>query len=406
VHRDGTPVGLAEHLTRWGDLPLPDAAGLVAELDAAGLRGLGGAGFPTARKLAAVASRRRRPIVVANGAEGEPASGKDKVLLRCVPHLVLDGASIVADALGAEEAIVAVGRHAQHEHDALGRALYERRQSRLDRVPLRIAAVPDGFVAGEETAIVNVLNGGPAKPTFVPPRPFERGVRGRPTLVQNVETLANVALVARFGAGWFRALGTTEEPGSVLVTLSGAVERPGVYEAPRGMPLRDLLAQWGGADALQAVLVGGYFGAWLSAAEAQELRLLDSELAAAGSSLGARAIVALPETACGVLETARVARYLASQSAGQCGPCVHGLAAIAGALEGLARRHRGDAAHLPRWLAEVEGRGACAHPDGAARFVSSARRVFAREIELHARGRCSGAGRPVLPVPEARKERG
>ena len=127
--------------------------------------------------------------------------------------------------------------------------------------------VPDRFVAGEETALVQFLNGGPARPTFTPPRPFERGVGGAPTLVQNAETLAHVAQIARFGPAWFRRIGTAAEPGSILVTLSGAVARPGVYEVALGSPLRDLLAQAGGArEEIQAYLIGGYFGTWVGAA--------------------------------------------------------------------------------------------------------------------------------------------
>jgi NADH:ubiquinone oxidoreductase subunit F (NADH-binding) len=262
--------------------------------------------------------------------------------------------------------------------------------------------VPDAFVAGEETALVNLLNGGAAKPTFVPPRPFERGVRGRPTLVQNVETFANVALVARFGPEWFRSLGTRDEPGSALVTVSGIVARPAVFEVALGTPLRDVLLNAGRREELDAVLVGGYLGTWITAAEAGRLRLLDADLGEVGASLGARVLAALPAGACGVAETARVARYLADESAGQCGPCVNGLAAIAGALERIAR---GDARHLDRldrWLGQVAGRGACAHPDGAVRFVASARRVFAAEFDRHAGGHCTGRGRPTLYLGDDR----
>jgi len=399
VRGDGAATPLRNHVRRWGALPRVGSTELVAELEAAGLRGLGGAGFPTATKVAAVAAQRRSPVVVANGAEGEAASGKDKVLIRCVPHLVLDGASIAAAALGATEVIVAVGVGARAELAAMRRAVAERGQVRLDGVPLRVVAVPDTFVAGEETALVNVLNGGLPKPTFVPPRAFERGVRGRPTLVQNVETLANLALIARFGARWFRGVGTADEPGSVLVTISGAVERVGVYEAARGTPLQNVLASAAPAAPLSALLVGGYFGMWVAASEISDLALLDRDFRPSGASLGARGVVAFPAASCGVIETARVARYLAAESAGQCGPCVHGLAAIAGALDALARRKGCDEAQLSRRLALVDGRGACAHPDGAVRFVASARRVFAAEFELHARGRCSGTGDRVLPLP-------
>jgi NADH:ubiquinone oxidoreductase subunit F (NADH-binding) len=392
---DGQASDLERHHERYG--ALPEDGGLVDFVDDSGLQGRGGAGFPTGRKLRAVAGGRGRPIVVANGTEGEPVSGKDRVLLRLVPHLVLDGATLAAQAVGAREAIVAVGVHAQREVAVVGAAIAERNGP----VRLRLATPPPGFVSGEETALVNWLNRGPAKPTFTPPRPFERGVGGRPTLVQNVETLANLALIARSGPGWFRELGTRAEPGTVLVTLGGAVKRPGIYEAPLGVQLAELV-DWAGGFATPpaAFLVGGYFGTWLDADVALRRRLLDSDLSEIGASLGARGVFAFPAGSCGVFETARVARYLANESAGQCGPCVNGLHAIADTLENLAwgRPEREDPARLARWASQVEGRGACRHPDGAARFVTSALSVFADEIGSHLRGRCTGERRPLLPV--------
>jgi NADH:ubiquinone oxidoreductase subunit F (NADH-binding) len=260
--------------------------------------------------------------------------------------------------------------------------------------------VPPGFVSGEETALVNLLNGGPAKPTFTPPRPFQRGIRGAPTLVQNVETLAHVALIGRLGPEWFRALGTESEPGSMLSTVSGAVARPGVYEAALGTPMRALLAQAGGVRGEPgAVLVGGYFGSWIQPFAAQSLCLLDAELSAAGAALGAGAVVVLPQAACGLDQSARVARYLADESAGQCGPCVNGLAALAGALESLAAGAGDTRPQALRWLQQVSGRGACRHPDGAVRFVESSLEVFADEIELHLKGRCSGRRGEFMPTP-------
>lgn len=310
-----------------------------------------------------------------------------------------------ANAVGARAAIVVLTDGASHELAAVRAALAERERRNIDQIQIKVARVPDWFVAGEETAIVHSLNGGPATPTFTPPRPFERGVGGAPTLVQNVETLAHLALIARFGPRWFRALGTAAEPGSALVTVSGAVGRPGVYELPLGLPFADLLA-WanGPSEPLSAFLVGGYFGTWVAAEQALRLRLIDAELASAGASLGARAIVALPLSACGLVESARVVRYLADESAGQCGPCVHGLDAISTAFERLARGGR-DAAGAPgqlkRWLGQVKDRGACRHPDGAARLVESALRVFGAEVELHARGRCRGTRRAPLPTGRA-----
>jgi NADH:ubiquinone oxidoreductase subunit F (NADH-binding) len=406
------PVSLEEHVERHGVLPKEisrgEAARLIDLVEASGLRGRGGAGFPAGRKLRAVAERGRRTVVVANGSEGEPASAKDKVLLRRVPHLVLDGAALAAATVGAAEAFVVVGETAERERLALEDAVAERERRRLDGVAFRVVRIPDRFVAGEETALVNFLNGGPAKPTFTPPRPFERGVGGLPTLVQNVETLSHLALVARYGPAWFRGLGTEQQPGTALVTLDGAVGRPGVHEIPIGLPLRDLVEQAGGVSApISAFLVGGYFGTWVAVRDAVELTLSDAGLAPAGASLGAGTIVALPAGTCGVLETARVARYLAGESARQCGPCVHGLDAIATAVEHLAarkkRRRGGGGGDLARWTAQVKGRGACRHPDGAARLVESALVVFADELARHARGGCTGDGRPLLRLPEARR---
>jgi len=394
--RQDRAVSLAEHLAMHGPLE-PGRRSLHEALHASGLQGRGGAAFPASKKLMAVANQGGRPVVVVNATEGEPLSGKDKVLLRHLPHLVLDGAAVLAASLGAKSAIVAISAAAQAEHAALSAALAERSRRRLDgRADLSVARVPDRFVAGEETALVRFLSGDRAQPTLRPPAPYERGVDGRPTLVQNAETVAHVALIARYGPSWFRELGTEAEPGTALFTVSGAVRRPGVHEAELGTPLDDLLARAGGVtEEPQAVLIGGYFGTWFAAREAATIRLEDACLAPRGAGLGARAIAVLPASACGVAELARVARYLAGESAGQCGPCAHGLDAIAGALERTARLERKDERkRLERWCGQVTGRGACRLPDGAARFVASGLDVFAAELDSHAkRRRCTAARR-------------
>ncbi|MFN8123281.1 MAG: NADH-ubiquinone oxidoreductase-F iron-sulfur binding region domain-containing protein [Thermoleophilia bacterium] len=375
--------------------------GLIGAVTAAGLRGRGGAGFPAGTKMAAVAARRNTAVVV-NATEGEPVSGKDRLLLRLAPHLVLDGAVALAAAVGAGDAVVAVSEAMPAEHAALAAALRERdARSVSERMRIEVRAVPHRFVSGEETALISALNGGPGLPTTTPPRPFERGLGGRPTLVQNCETACQAALIARHGPRWFREVGTRDEPGSALVTLTGAVERPGVHEIALGMPLDDLLAAAGGPTGpVRAVLVGGYFGSWIDGRDVAGLPLSDAGLRAHGGALGARAIVVLSTGSCGVVELARVARYLARESAGQCGPCVNGLDAIAGGLERLARGDGRDLDHLERWLALTERRGACRHPDGAVAFIRSGLRVFAAEIRRHVVDRaCTGDGRPVLPVP-------
>jgi NADH:ubiquinone oxidoreductase subunit F (NADH-binding) len=391
-----------------GDGPRVDVAyrgeRLIDAVAAAGLRGRGGAAFPTAVKLRAVATRRGRCALVVNAAEGEPMSAKDRVLLEVAPQLALDGAVLAAEAVGARQIVIAVKRSAAPAQASLARALRERR----DRARIRVQTVPDAYVAGEETALLSSLNGGPAKPTLAPPRPYERGLGRRPTLVSNVETLAHVALIARNGPAWFRELGTAAHPGTALVTLGGAVARPGVYEVALGVPVARVLELAGGHGApLRALLVGGYHGCWLTPEAVATAGLDDASLRLRGAALGAGALSVLPADACAVTEVASVVRWMARESAGQCGPCVHGLGAIAGALAALRDGAAGRVvlARLERWSGQVEGRGACRHPDGVVRFLRSALVVFAREFEDHRRhGPCAACDRPpVLAVPHLRR---
>jgi NADH:ubiquinone oxidoreductase subunit F (NADH-binding) len=396
--RVGAPMTLADHERAHGELPRRAPRELIEAVERSGLRGRGGADFPTARKLRAVAEARRRGrILVVNGSETEPASAKDRLLLSRMPHLVLDGAVLGAEAIGAREVIVKVGESALSAIGALEGAIAVRHD---DGVKIGLATGPEGYVMGEESAVIHLLNGGAPVPTLVPPRPFERGYRGKPTLIQNPETLAQIALVARYGDHWYRELGTDADPGSALVTISGAVASPGVYELAFGTPMTDLLAAAGGStEPLQALLVGGYFGTWVDTTRAIRLRLAREDLRSVGCSLGSGVLIALGESSCGLHESARVIDYLAAQSAGQCGPCVFGLRAIADAFGAIADgiAHDREQDRLLRWTAEVRGRGACHHPDGAARFVESALSVFGGEIEAHRHGRCHArpAGLPL-----------
>jgi NADH:ubiquinone oxidoreductase subunit F (NADH-binding) len=403
----GAWTTLRDHRVRAG--PPPEAGSgprldLVDLIDQAGLRGKGGGAFPTSRKMRAVIESAGKPVVVVNGAEGEPASGKDKLLLTRAPHLVLDGALVAAAAVGARQVIVCVDRHASSAIASIQAALEEREASEGVRLPVRLAAVPSHYVAGEESALIRWLNGGVAKPTIVPPRPFERGVGGRPTLVDNVETLAHMGQIMRWGPDWFRQVGTVDEPGSTLLTVSGAVARPGVYESPLGAPLARLLEVAGCAPSdLSAVLVGGYFGTWLTVQQAGTARICCEDLAARGGGLGCGVVVALPRGACGVSEAARVLSWLAASTAGQCGSCVNGLAALADATTAAARGRapRDVARTLLRWTEQVEGRGACRLPDGAVRFLRSSLATFQHDLDRHLRGApCAGAELPpLLPVP-------
>jgi NADH:ubiquinone oxidoreductase subunit F (NADH-binding) len=402
----GSVAELEHHHAIHGPLPGPrELAGaqIIDLVEQAGLRGHGGAAFPTARKLHAVKTARRDAVVVANAVESEPLSAKDALLVRDLPHLVLDGAALAARAVRAKRVTVALKWSATEDRDALERAIAERQRAAVDEVAFSLFAAADSFLSGQETALVAQLNGGPARPTFIPPRVTDRGVQGRATLVQNVETLANIALIARHGAGWYRSIGTDSEPGATLMTLTGAVGVPGVYEVAYGTPLRDVLhAAQGRESDVAGFLVGGYFGSWLPANLIGRLECSQSRLAEHRASIGCGVVVALPTTACPVAETARVAAYLASQSAQQCGPCIHGTAAIAGALGSIQQGTPARAvfANLRRWTHELPGRGACHHPNGVAHFVSTALRAFAEQFDDHARhGPCDAcATAPTLGV--------
>lgn len=397
------PVDLAAHLQRHGLVPYRGGRWrLIPEIEAAGLTGRGGAAFPVHRKLAAVASAGPRPVVIANAAEGEPASNKDRSLLWISPHLVFDGLQLAAEAVGSRSAGCYVHRH-QRLLRRLEQVLTERRGAGVDRVPVELIPAPSRFLAGEESALASVAAGGLALPRLRPPRLSQRGVAGRPTLVHNAETLAHLALIARYGAAWFRSAGTAAEPGSMLATLHQADGRVDVVETALGTPLPHLLALGGqGEREAGAVLVGGYHGAWLTVAQARRLSLSNADLRPAGAAVGAGVLAALPASRCGLAETARVARYLALESAGQCGPCAEGLPRMADALATLAgpRPRPQTRADLERWCGLVTGRGACHHPDGTVRLVRSALRVFGDEIGRHARGECGAtSARPFLPVP-------
>jgi NADH:ubiquinone oxidoreductase subunit F (NADH-binding) len=407
---------LSVHDARHGH-PRYRGTDLIAEVERSGLAGRGGAAFPAGKKLRSVREQagRRGAMVIANGMESEPVSAKDASLLARMPHLVLDGITLAAEAVGAEAAYLCVRRPAQVE--ALTAAVAGR--AGRDAVAVTVLLVPERYVASAETSLVQFVNGGSALPRYGQ-RPFERGVRGRPTLVSNVETLANIALISRYGAAWYRSVGVPGAPGSALVTVTGGVRHPGVFEIALGTPVRDVLAvamaDSGAGDGsdkrkpdisgVEAVLAGGYFGSWLPGGRSLDTPASPAALCAAGASFGAGVFLVLPAGGCGLAETARVVRYMAGQSAGQCGPCTNGLPAMADAFDQVAFGLSGRGAHgrAVRALHElcelVEGRGACHLPDGVAKLTASALRVFAGDVRRHERGPCTGAlGRAAFWVP-------
>jgi NADH:ubiquinone oxidoreductase subunit F (NADH-binding) len=407
-------AALPDHERMYGPLPLPTGRPgrasrqrperLIELVDRSGLTGRGGAGFPTGRKMRSVVASPGRAVVVANGAEGEPASCKDRLLLTRVPHLVLDGIALAAFAVKADEAYLVVHGQEADLLASLEDAIAEREAVGIDPVPIQLVGIPGRYVSSEQSAIVQFINGGHGKPTFSPPRPNERGVKGRPTLVNNVETLAHLALIARYGDGWFRSVGLPSAPGSTLVTVGGAVARPGVYEIEMGTPIGQLVMLAGGpAERLHALLVGGYFGAWLPAEVAWQVPMTHAGLKSVGGAMGAGMVIALPVTSCALAETARVVSYLAEETAEQCGPCMFGLPALADAVIDLAwQGGRGRAIdQIATLIPLIERRGACRHPDGATQLVRSALTAFAADARWHdQQGPCYGVRRaPLLPIP-------
>jgi NADH:ubiquinone oxidoreductase subunit F (NADH-binding) len=384
---------LLDHRARLGPLPGSGATQLIPVLESSGLLGRGGAGFPVGRKWRSVAERSAgHAVVLVNGAEGEPLSTKDRNLMGLRPHLVLDGAILAAAAVGADEIVLYVGAEHTSARASLTRAVAERRGHQL--IPIRLAVAPVGYVSGEESAAVHFVNAGDARPTNVPPRPYEVGVHGRPTLVQNVESLAHVALIARYGDAWYREAGHGDTRGTALMTVAGAVAQPGVREIQIGTPLSEIAASAGAArERTRAVLLGGHFGGWAGVDEAWDVPLDPAVMRPRGFAFGCGVVSFLSHAECGVTATGRILDFMARSSAGQCGPCVFGLRAIADATHRLAtgKSQPDDLARLERWSGEIAGRGACRHPDGAVGFLRSGLRVFGDDFVRHQQRRACEA---------------
>ncbi|HKH53711.1 MAG TPA: NADH-ubiquinone oxidoreductase-F iron-sulfur binding region domain-containing protein [Mycobacterium sp.] len=386
-----------------GYRPLDDADHLLGEVDLSGLLGRGGAAFPLAVKLRTVRDNGRRcggAVVVANGEEGEPASIKDRWLLRHRPHLVLDGLRLAAQMVGAARSHVYVSDRLAAE--SVETALAEVDAAVLEGLAISVVTVEPGYVAGEETAAVRVLNGGPAKPTDKPPRPFEEGVAGLPTLVSNVETLANLPFLQRHGAQTFREHGTPTSSGTFLATITGAGRPPALYEIPHGVAFTDLLTLHGvPADEVRGVLMGGYF-AGLVNRDMLDATLDHESLRRLNSGLGCGAIAILTD-GCPVAVAASVMAYYDRENASQCGSCFNGTAAMSAVTEalrdGIATDE--DLARLERWSVVLRGRGACATLDGATNVAASLLVQFPQVVASHLEKGCqtcnSGAFSAVRP---------
>jgi NADH:ubiquinone oxidoreductase subunit F (NADH-binding) len=372
----------------------PGAASRLVDLMArAGLAGRGGGGFPTWAKVTSAAAENRAPLVVLNAVESEPASYKDTALMTNAPHLALDGAEHVARALGAVGVRVCISLARPHTAEVVRTAVAERQAKSLCAVPIEVIEVPNRYVAGEESALVRWLGGGEPLPAFRPDRGVPMRLGKAPVLVHNAETLAHLALIVRHGPDWFRSVGTPDAPGTVLLTVTGAVRHPGVYEVPFGIRLHTVLDDALITHELGAMLLGGYGGTWL-APNTLGTELTPAALASIGANLGPGVMIAVPASACVLAETARIVQWMADERARQCGPCTFGLPAVAGDLASLAFADTSLHVLDRLWarLATIDGRGACRHPDGVVRLVRSALRSFPDHVDQHcAHGPCPAA---------------
>ncbi len=354
------------------DLARTDPQAVLRLLHATGLRGHGGAGFPTATKIDSALGR--RPRVIVNACDGEPLVHKDVAVLRHATGLLFDGTALVASMVQASEVVIAVHAAAAPNATRVATQLVP---------PARVLTVPHRYVASEGSALAASAAGGQARP-FTHPRPLTHGGPGRKdvaTLVLNAETVARVA------STWLDAtVGPTgRSTPTRLVSLAAAVARPGVVEATLDTTIGALVDAAGSPPVRRAVLVGGYGGRWLSWSDAARATLADL-----GADFGA-GLIMVQGADCPLPVVGSILRYLAEQSAGQCGPCRFGLPAVAADWAELANPTTAAAAHdrLRRRLPVIDGRGACAHPDGAVRMASSALAVFGTHLRGHVDRQCN-----------------
>ncbi|WP_370617736.1 NADH-ubiquinone oxidoreductase-F iron-sulfur binding region domain-containing protein [Mumia qirimensis] len=378
---------LAAYLATGGYAAVDDADRLLDDVLQAGVRGRGGAAFPISQKIATVRAN-GSPVVVANGEEGEPASVKDRWLLRHRPHLVLDGLRLAGTMTGSDTLHLYVSDPTSALSVEL--ALDELAGSGVWDARVTVTVVEPSYVAGEETAAVQALNGGPALPTDKPPRPFEEGVGGRPTMVSNVETLANLPVVQRLGPSLYREVGTDTSPGTFLLTLTGC-RSAGLYEVPFGETLRSVLS-WLGEDvgSVGGFLMGGYFSGVVGP-QALDVPLDYDAMKAAASGLGCGAVSVISSTLCPVAVSAAVMAYFARENAGQCGSCFNGTAAMSAVLGALGdhRAQESDVERLRHWSTFLRGRGACGTLDGATNVAASLLREFPDLVSAHLDDGCS-----------------
>ena len=407
---------LGEYVDQGGGRGLEAArrlgpAAVLDDVEASGLRGRGGAGFPTGRKWRTVVDNESPagpPTVVVNGAEGEPGSFKDRAILRTNPYKVIEGALVAASTVGASRVVVALKTSFIPELERLRAAIDEVRAAGwADGVEIDVVEGPSSYLYGEETALLEVIAGRQPFPRIAPP--FRHGVdevgadtasaagtvmatpddatAAAPTLVNNVETMANVAAILAEGPDWFREMGTAESPGTVVCTVSGRTRRHGVAEFPMGTPLREVIEAIGGGPAGQRVVAAMSGVANPLVPES----LLDTPLtyeamAAIDSGLGAAGFIVFDDTTDLVAVAHGVSRFLAVESCGQCTPCKQDGLTIATMLDRLraGQAEEGDVAGMEDRLVTVTDEARCYLAHQHQRVVQSILRLFPDAVAAHA----------------------
>jgi NADH-quinone oxidoreductase subunit F len=388
-----------------------DPADLVAMVKDSGLRGRGGAGFPTGMKWGFLPASDGGPrYLVVNADESEPGTCKDVPLMLASPHQLVEGIAITAFAIGCHHAFIYVRGEVVHVYRRLLRAVQEAYDAGLlgadvagsgFQLDVTVHAGAGAYICGEETALLDSLEGRRGQPRLKPPFPAVEGLYARPTVVNNVESIASVPAIVRYGSEWFRSMGTERSTGFGLFSLSGHVRNPGQYEAPLGITLRELLEMAGGVregHELKFWTPGGS-STPLFTAEHLDVPLDYESVGAAGSMLGTRALQIFDDSVCVVRAITRWAEFYKHESCGKCTPCREGTYWLTQVLQRI-ESGRGTAEDLDTLLDvcdNILGRAFCALGDGATSTITSGLKQFRAEFEAH----LNGAGCPFDPAAAA-----
>jgi NADH:ubiquinone oxidoreductase subunit F (NADH-binding) len=390
-----------EALARTIRMPAEDVVKLVSD---AGLRGRGGAGFPTGKKWAFTREAPEQPrYLIMNGGEDEPGSKKDRVLMENVPHLVIEGVILSAYAIGAEKAYLYINAQYETAIKSITDALSEAKSAGYwgenilgssFSLDIEIVPAPHNYVAGEDTAVIEVIEGKKAWPREKPPFPVTVGLFGKPTSVNNVETLANVAPIVLHGADWYRKFGTAESPGTMIFALDEDVNRPGVYELPFGTPLRHLIEECGGGlktgKKIKAVMPASPSCAFLPP-EKIDTPLDHNSMREAGAGIGCGVIRLVGEGECIVEEVLRIAEFFAAESCGQCPACRMETSTLAMMMKKVQQGQGGKPIleQFGKILAFNKGKGFCNLINMPGPPIESALKLFPGDFEAHlSTGKC------------------